>query len=79
MARTYSVIQLAGSHQEVISEGQNREDAIEEATAKSKTWPSSVYAVVREEDDVADCAYQNGRRLDSTLIRTIIYGLGRFM
>lgn len=77
--KTYSVIQFTGSHQEVLNDNMPLEDA--RRYAKIPRSASSVVAVVADGTDeaIATEVYVAGVKIDSSVVRSIIFGLGRCM
>ena len=77
--KTYSVVKLTGSMQDVVDEGLTLNEADE--IAKSFPTSDSVLAVVDDDTDetVATKVYYKGKPIEPSFIRTVVYGLGRFM
>jgi len=76
MSKTYSVVKVYGGAQEVLSEGLPLKEANDTAMNASET---DIVAVVDDDtDSLVDAWYQEAR-MDRGQIRTIIFGLGRFV
>ena len=77
--KTYSVVKLTGSMQDVVDEGLTLDEADE--AAKSFPTSESVFAVVDDDTDeaVATKVYYKGKSVDPSFLRTVIFGLGRLM
>ena len=77
--KTYSVVKLTGSMQDIVDDDLSLSEADE--IARSFPTSESVIAVVDNDTDeaVATKVYYKGKTVEPSLIRTIVFGLGRFL
>lgn len=76
MSKTYSVVKVYGGAQDVLSEGLPLREANDVAMNASDT---DIVAVVDDDTDTLVDAWYQAAKMDRGQIRTIVFGLGRFV